>query len=57
MSETMYNKYELFIPKLSVAVRSMIILFYAAWLGCDKLCWHSILSLSTCVMCKHDMEM
>ncbi len=53
----MYNMYELFIPKMRVAVRSMIIYFMPAWLGCDKLCWHFILSSGTCVMCKHDMEM
>ncbi len=42
--------------EMRVAVRSMIIYLMPAWLGCEKLCWHFILSSGTCVMCKHDME-
>jgi hypothetical protein len=30
-----------------------VIYFMPAWLGCDMLCWHFILSSGTCVMCRH----
>ncbi len=55
----MYNTFELFIPENASGNLFYVIYFMLAWLGCDMLCWHFILILSsgTCVMCKLDMDM
>jgi hypothetical protein len=44
-------------PQVECSSPFYVIYFMLAWLECDMLCWHFMLSTGTCVMCKLDMEM